>query len=40
MRKSELLNFFPSEWRREHQSIYVKGDLLKVTGRVPGGVAI
>lgn len=33
-------NVFPSEWHREHQIVYVKADLLKVAGRVPGGVAI
>jgi hypothetical protein len=37
---NRLKNFFPSEWHREHQIIYVKADLLKVDGRVPGGVAI
>ena len=37
---SRLKNFFPSEWHREHQIVYVKADLLKVAGRVPGGVAI
>ncbi len=25
---------------REHQIVYVKTDLLKVAGRMPGGVAI
>ena len=29
-----LKKFLPSEW---HQSVYVKADLLKVVGRVPGG---
>jgi hypothetical protein len=33
-------NFFPSDWHREHQTVYVKADLLKFAGRVPGGVAI
>lgn len=37
---SRVKNFFPSEWHREHQIVYVKADLLKVAGRVPGGVAI
>ncbi len=37
---NRLKNFFPSEWHREHQIVYVKADLLKVAGRVPGGVAI
>ncbi len=37
---NRLKNFYPSEWHREHQIVYVKADLLKVTGRVPGGVAI
>ena len=35
-----LKNFFPSEWHREHQIVYVKADLLKVAGRVPGAVAM
>ena len=37
---NRLKNFFPSEWHREHQIVYLKADLLKVAGRVPGGVAI
>jgi hypothetical protein len=35
---NRLKNFFTSEWHRE--LVYVKADLLKVVGRVPGGVAI
>lgn len=31
---------FPSEWHRDNQIVYVKADLLKVAGRMPGGVAI
>jgi len=37
---NRLKNFFPSEWHREHQIVYVKADLLKVGGRMPGAVAI
>jgi hypothetical protein len=37
---NRLKNFFPSEWHREHQIVYVKADLLKVAGRVPGAVAV
>jgi len=37
---NRLKNFFPSEWHLEHQIVYVKVDLLKVAGRVPGAVAI
>ena len=37
---NRLKNFFPSHWHREHEIVYVKADLLKVTGRVPGAVAI
>jgi hypothetical protein len=37
---NRLKNFFPSEWHRDHQIVCVKADLLKVAGRVPGGVAI
>ena len=37
---NRLKNFFASEWHRQNQIIYVKADLLKVSGRVPGGVAI
>jgi O-antigen biosynthesis protein len=40
LQANRLKNFFPSEWHREHQIVYVKADLLKVGGRVPGGVAI
>jgi hypothetical protein len=29
---------FPTEWHREHQVVDLKADLLKVAGRVPGGV--
>lgn len=39
-RPSRLKNFFPTDWHREHQIVYVKADLLKVAGRVPGAVAI
>jgi hypothetical protein len=35
-----LKNFFPSEWHRDHQIVYVKADLLKVACRIRGGVAI
>jgi hypothetical protein len=35
---NRLKNFFPSEWHRDHQIVYVKADLLKVVGRVPGGI--
>ena len=35
-----LKHVFPSEWHREHQIVYVKADLLKVTGRTPGAVSI
>lgn len=37
---NRLRNFFPSEWHGEHQIVYVKADLLKLAGRVRGGVAI
>ena len=37
---NRLKNFFPTEWDCEHQIVYVKADLLKVAGRVPGGVMI
>jgi hypothetical protein len=37
---NRLKNFFPSEWHREHEIVYVKADLLKVAGRVPGAVGI
>lgn len=37
---NRLKNFFPREWDRGHQIVYVKADLLKVAGRVPGDVAI
>ena len=31
---NRLKNFFPSEWHREHQIVYVKTDLLTVAGRM------
>jgi hypothetical protein len=37
---NRLKHFFPSGQHREHQIVYRKADLLKVAGRVPGGVAI
>jgi hypothetical protein len=37
---NRLKNFFPSEWHREHEIVYVKADPMKVSERVPGGVAI
>jgi O-antigen biosynthesis protein len=30
---NRLRTFFPSEWHREHQIVYVKADLLKVAGQ-------
>ena len=33
---NRLKNFFPSEWHREHQIVYLKAGQLKVAGRVPG----
>ena len=37
---NRLKYFFPSEWHREHQIVYVKADILKVAGRLPGAVGI
>ncbi len=37
---NRIKNFFPSDWHREHHIVYVKADLLKVAGRMPGGVSI
>jgi SAM-dependent methyltransferase len=37
---NRLKSFFPSEWHREHQIVYVKVDPLKVAGRVPRAVAM
>lgn len=37
---NRLKNFLLTEWHREHQIVYVKADLLKFAGRVPGAVAI
>lgn len=36
---NHLKNFFPSDWHVEHPIVYVKGDLQKDAGRVPGGTA-
>lgn len=35
---NRLKSICPTEKNREHQTWYVKGDLLKVAGRVSGGV--
>lgn len=37
---NRIKNFFPSEWHQTHQITYVKADLLKFAGRVPGRVEI
>jgi hypothetical protein len=37
---NRLTNFFPREWHRGHQIVYVKVDLLEVAGRVSGAVRI
>ena len=31
---NRLMKFFPSDWHREHQIVYVKTDLLTVAGRM------
>jgi hypothetical protein len=37
---NRLKNFFPREWHRDRQMVYVKADLMTVAARVPCGVAI
>lgn len=37
---NRIKNFFPSEWHQLHNILYVKADLLKFNGRVPGLVSI
>jgi hypothetical protein len=36
---NHLKNSFPTDWYLEPPIVYVKGDLQKVAGRVPGGTA-
>ena len=35
---NRIKNFYPTEWHKFHHIMYVKADLLKFDGRVPGGV--
>lgn len=37
---NRIKNFYPNDWCQFHQILYVKADLLKFAGRVPGGVEI
>jgi len=37
---NRIKNFYPSDWHKFHQILYVKADLLKFDGRVAGGVEI
>lgn len=37
---NRIKDFYPSEWHRFHQIVYVKADLLKFSGRVPGPIEI
>lgn len=39
-RANRLKNFFSTDGHREHQIVYVKADLLKIAGRMPGAVVI
>jgi len=34
---TRIKNFFPNDWCKFHQIVYVKADLLKYDGRTPGG---
>lgn len=37
---TRIKNFFPDDWCKLHQIVYVKADMLKFSGRVPGGSEI
>jgi glycosyltransferase involved in cell wall biosynthesis len=37
---NRIKNFYPTEWHKFHQIVYVKADLLKPSGRVAGGMEI
>jgi len=37
---SRIKDYFPTEWDRTHNIVYTKADLVKIAGRMPGGVAI
>ena len=37
---NRIKNFYPSDWHKLHQIVYVKADLFKFAGRVAGGVEI
>lgn len=38
--RNRVKNFFPNDWCKTHEIPYVKADLLKICGRVPGLVEI
>lgn len=37
---NRIKNFYPSDWHQFHNILYVKADLLKFSGRTPGGIEI
>jgi glycosyltransferase involved in cell wall biosynthesis len=37
---TRIKNFFPDDWCKLHQIVYVKADMLKFSGRFPGGSEI
>jgi glycosyltransferase involved in cell wall biosynthesis len=37
---NRIKNFFPTDWHQFHNIVYVKADLLKFDGRVPGQIEI
>ena len=37
---ARVKNYYPTEWDETHEIVYVKADLVKVAGRMPGGVMI
>lgn len=37
---NRIKNFYPSEWHKLHNIVYVKADLLKFSGRTPGLIEI
>ena len=37
---NRIKNFYPNDWCRMHDIVYVKADLYKFDGRTPGGIEI
>ncbi len=37
---NRVVDFFPTEFHRQHNIVYTRADLVKIAGRMPGGVTI